>query len=60
MYAKSLYYISRAVNNFYEREIEIWAGFGPVGGTEKNNWANYEQLLRAVFFMFSWAKKIFF
>ena len=29
-------------------EIEIWAGFGPVGNTEKKNWADYEQLLRAV------------
>ena len=33
---------------FYGTGIEIWAGFGPV-------W----QLLRPVFFMFSWAKKIF-
>ena len=30
--AKSLY-ISCAVNNFYGTEIEIWAGFGPVGST---------------------------
>ena len=35
MQAKSLY-ISRAVSNFYGTEIEIWAGFGPAGGTEKN------------------------
>ena len=26
--------------------------------TEKKNWANYEQLLTAVFFMSSWAKKV--
>ena len=32
--------------------FEIWAGFGPVGNTEKN-WANYEQLL------FSGAKQKF-
>ena len=49
--AKSLY-ISRAVSNFYGTEIEIWAGFGPVGNTEKKNWANNEQLLRAVFSCF--------
>ena len=29
--------ISRAVSNFYGTEIEIWAGFGPVGNTEKIN-----------------------
>ena len=50
-YTKSLY-ISRAVSNFYETEIEIWAGFGPVGNNEKNNWADYEQLLRPVFSCF--------
>ena len=32
--SKSLY-ISLAVSNFYETEIEIWAGFGSVGNTEK-------------------------
>ena len=31
---KSLY-ISHAVSNFYGTENEIWAGFGPVGSTEK-------------------------
>jgi hypothetical protein len=25
----------------------IWAGFGPIGNTEKKVWADYEQLLRA-------------
>jgi hypothetical protein len=29
---------------------EIWAGFGPVGNTEKEIGADYQQLLRAVFF----------
>ena len=24
------------MSNFYGTEIEIWAGFGPVGNTEKN------------------------
>ena len=28
-------YISYTVSNFYGTEIEIWAGFGPVGSTEK-------------------------
>ena len=39
------------MNNFYGTDIEIWAGFGPVGNTE-TNWANYEQLLMAVFLCF--------
>ena len=39
-----------------EQKIEIWAGFGPVGNTEKK-WAYYEQLLRAFFSRFSGAKK---
>jgi hypothetical protein len=43
------------VSNFYGTGIEIWAGFGPVGNTEKKVWADYEQLLRPVF---SNAKKI--
>ena len=29
------FYVSRAVSNFHVTEIEIWAGFGPVGSTEK-------------------------
>ena len=32
--AKSLY-ISHTMSNFYGTEIEIWAGFRPVGSTEK-------------------------
>ena len=43
------------MSNFYRTEIEIWAGFGPVGNAEKKFWADYEQFLRAVF---SWAKQI--
>ena len=54
--AKPLYihktYARTTVSNLYGTEIEIWAGFGPVGYTEKINWANYEQLLRAVFHVF--------
>ena len=34
-YAYSGTYISHAVSNVYGTEIEIWAGFGPVGNTEK-------------------------
>jgi hypothetical protein len=44
------------VGDFYGTGIEIWAGFGPVGITEKN-WTDYKQLLRPVFFMFSWTKE---
>ena len=36
----------RVVSNFYQTEIEIRAGFGPVGNTEKNISADYELLLR--------------
>ena len=45
-------YRSCAGSNFYGTDIEIWAGFGPVGSTD------YEQLLWAFFFMYSWAKEI--
>jgi hypothetical protein len=41
VYAKSTY-ISHAVSNSYGTKIEIWAGFGPVGITEKTIWADYE------------------
>ena len=58
MQAKSLY-ISRAVSNFYGTEIEIWAGFGPVGNTEKKIVADYEQLLRVFFSCFRGQKKIY-
>ena len=34
---------------FHGTGIESWAGFWPVGITEKNIWADYEQLLRPVF-----------
>ena len=46
------------VSKFYGTEIEIRAGFGPVGSVEKNNLVGIEQLLRVDFFMFLWAKKI--
>jgi hypothetical protein len=41
------------VGDFYGSGIEIWAGNGPVGITEKKTiWSNYEQLLRPVFQVF--------
>ena len=40
------------MNNFYGTEVEIWAGFGPDGSTEKKIWVDYEQLLRVVFHVF--------
>ena len=36
---KSLY-ISHVVSIFYKTEIEVWVGFGPVGSTENEIWAN--------------------
>ena len=45
---KSLYR-SRAGRHFYGTENEIWAGFGPVGNTEKKWGADYGQILRVVF-----------
>ena len=46
------------MGDFYGTGIEIWAGFGPIGITEKKIWADYEQLLGQLFFMFLSAKKI--
>jgi hypothetical protein len=40
------------VSNFFGTEIEIWACFGLVGNTEEKNWADCEQLFRAVFSCF--------
>ena len=49
--------MSRVVSNFYGTEIKFWAGFGPVVNTEKQNWANYEQLLMSIFSCFQGKKK---
>ena len=48
------------MGDFYGTGIEIWAGFGPVGITEKKEiWADYEQLFRPFFFFkFLMGKKI--
>ena len=43
---------------YYGTGIEIWAGFGPVGITEKKTiLANYEQLLKPIFSSFCGQKK---
>ena len=42
---QSFFYRRSAGSHFYGIEYEIWAGFGPVGNTKKENWgADYEQL----------------
>ena len=48
---------SPAVGDFYGTGIEIWAGFGPIGSTEKRVWADYMQLLWVVFHVFMGKKK---
>ena len=46
------------MGDFYGTGIEIWAGFGPVGITEKKKiWADYEQLLRPFFSYFHGQRK---
>ena len=40
--------------DFFGTGIEIWAGFGPVG--IKENWNDYEQILRLVFSCFQGQK----
>ena len=42
---------------FLWNRIEIWAGFGPVGITEKKNWADYEQHFSRLFQVFMAKKK---
>ena len=44
------------MGDLYGTGIEIWAGFGLVGITEKKNWAGHEQLFRPLFQVFM-AKK---
>ena len=46
------------MRDFYGTGIEVWAGFGPVGITEKKNRADYEQLLKPGFSCFHGQKKI--
>jgi hypothetical protein len=58
-----MFYINKAIigksrgGRFYGTGIDIWAGFGPVGITEKKNWADYEQLFRPFFSSFHGQKK---
>ena len=40
------------MGDFYGTGIEIWAGFGPVGITEKKIGDDYEQRLRPFFSCF--------
>ena len=40
------------MGDFYGTGIVIWAGFGPIGMTEKQIWAEHEQLLRPIFSCF--------
>ena len=58
MAPKSLYRSRTAGRYFYGTENEIWAGFGPVGNTEKKMGADYEQLLRAFFSCFHGQKNV--
>ena len=53
--AKSLYR-SRAGRHFYGTKSEIWAGFGPVGNTEKKIVGRLRAAFEGGFFMFSGAK----
>ena len=46
------------MGNFYGTGIEIWAGFGPVGNTEKKIGADYEPLFRVFFSCFQGQKKL--
>ena len=46
------------MSNFHGTEIDIWAGFGLVGSSEKNR-DDYEPSLEGGFFMFSWANFFF-
>ena len=45
-------YRSHAGRHFNETENVIWAGFGPIGSTEKKNWDDYQQLLWTLFSCF--------
>ena len=45
------------MGDFYGTGIEIWAGFGPIGSTEKRVWADYEKILWVVFSCFQEQKK---
>ena len=46
------------MGDFYGTGIEIWAGFGPIGSTEKRVWADYEQILGWFFHVFRGKKNV--
>ena len=39
------------MEDFYETEIEIWAGFGPIGSTEKKGLGLLEATFEGGFFL---------
>ena len=45
------------MGDFYGTGIEIWAGFGRIGSTEKRVWTDYEKILWVVFSCFQEQKK---
>ena len=54
MQSKRLYRSCAGIH-FYRTENEIWAGFGPVGNTEKKP-IEADYYFEGSFFMFSWTK----
>ena len=46
------------MGDFYGTGIEIWAGFGPIGSTEKKGLDQLSATFEGGFFMFSGAKKM--
>ena len=46
------------MSNCYGTEIEIWAGFRPVGNNEKKNWGRLGVNSECFFFIFSGTKRI--
>ena len=55
---RQIHHMKVAGRHFYGTENLIWAGFRPVGNTEKKNWADYEQHLSPVFPCFHGQKKV--
>ena len=56
---QSHFYKSHAGKHFYGTENDIWAGFEPVGNSEKKNGGRLLATFEGVLFMFSGAKKKF-
>ena len=46
------------MGDFYGTGIEIWAGFGPIGSTEKKGLGLLRSTFEGGFFMLSGAKKV--